>query len=74
LFSEVTKKTVYLNDTASAIWKLCDGTRTIAQLIELLKQAYSDSEHDFESDVRSTIDDLFAQGALKWISSGEAPH
>jgi hypothetical protein len=74
LFSEVTKKTVYLNDTASAIWKLCDGTRTIAQLVDLLKQAYSDSEHDFESDVRSAIDDLFAQGALKWISVGEAPH
>ena len=67
LFSEVTKKTVYLNDTASAIWKLCDGTRTVEQLVALLREAYSDSEHDFESDVRGTIDGLLEQGVLKWI-------
>ena len=72
LYSEVTNKTVYLNDTASAIWKLCDGTRRIEELVALLREAYGDCEHDFEADVRGTIDDLLAQGALKWKSVAPA--
>jgi hypothetical protein len=66
LYSDVTNKTVYLNDTASAIWKLCDGTRSVEELVALLREAYEDSGHDFEADVRGTIDDLLAQGALRW--------
>jgi hypothetical protein len=68
LYSDVTNKTVYLNDTASAIWKLCDGTRSVEDLVALLREAYGDAEHNFEADVRGTIDELLAQGALRWKS------
>jgi hypothetical protein len=62
LFNEANKKTIYLNDAASAIWKLCDGRRSVGELIRLLEQAYCEPDHDFAADVQATI------GVLKWAS------
>jgi hypothetical protein len=71
LFNEATRKTIYLNEAASAIWKLCDGTRSVEELVALLEQAYSDPTHDFAGDVHAALASLFAEGVLKWIEVGE---
>lgn len=72
LFNEATKKTIYLNEAASAIWKLCDGTRSVEELVSLLEQAYGDPTHDFAADVHAALASLFAEGVLKWVEVGNS--
>jgi len=72
IFNETTKRTIYLNDSATVIWKLCDGQRSVRAIAELLKQAYGDVEEDFETDVRETIESLLHEGALTSVPVGRA--
>jgi Coenzyme PQQ synthesis protein D (PqqD) len=57
------KMAIYLNETATVIWKLCDGTRTVN--IDLLVEAFPDAASDVRADVRDTIDELVRNGALQ---------
>src|SRR5262245_15574266 len=57
-------KAIYLNDTASVIWKLCDGSRTVQEIIDLLKNKYPGSETAVAADVREAIQLLVSEGAL----------
>lgn len=45
----------YLSDTAAVIWQLCDGTRTVDEIVELLRGAYPDSIDEISQDVNTTI-------------------
>ena len=65
LYHDGLKKTIYLNETATIIWKLCDGTRTIQDIIDLLNQAYADSGERVDADVAEGIAQLAAEGALR---------
>ena len=58
LYHEGLKKTIYLNETAAVIWKLCDGERTIQDIIDLLNQAYADSGDRVDADVAEAIASL----------------
>ena len=53
---------VYLNETGALIWELCDGTRTIAEIIGLLSEQYPESSEQIETDVRDLIAQLIEQG------------
>ena len=66
LYHEGMKKTIYLNETATIIWKLCDGTRTVTEIIDLLNQVYADSEEKVDADVNSALAQLAAEGALRF--------
>jgi hypothetical protein len=57
-------KAMYLNGTASLIWKLCDGKRAVKDIIELLAQSYPDAEAAIQSDVMEALDLLFQEGAI----------
>jgi hypothetical protein len=65
LYHEGLKKTIYLNETATVIWKLCDGTRTIQDIIDLLNQAYADSGDRVDTDVTEAVSRLAGEGALR---------
>lgn len=73
LFNEITKRTLYLNESATAIWKLCDDKRTPAEIAEILKEAYPEASEDFEADVRATLGQLASEGALRWQPVKELP-
>ena len=49
---------VYLNETGALIWELCDGKRTIGNIIELLSEHYPDSSEQIEADVKQLIAQL----------------
>lgn len=49
---------VYLNETGALIWELCDGRRTISDIIEVLSQQYPESAVQIETDVRELIAQL----------------
>ena len=57
-------RAVYLNETASLIWKLCDGTRSLAAIEELLGEAYPDASA-LSADVDSALHTLLEQGVLE---------
>ena len=57
-------KAIHLNDTATVIWKLCDGSRTVQDIIDLLTKEYPGSETTVAADVQEAIELLVTEGAL----------
>jgi pyrroloquinoline quinone biosynthesis protein D len=55
---------IHLNDTATVIWKLCDGSRTVDDISGLLAKEYPGSETSVAADVREVIELLVGEGAL----------
>jgi hypothetical protein len=56
---------LYLNETASLIWNLCDGNRTTAEIVELLKDAFPDQAATIDEEVRSTLRRFIEHGAME---------
>jgi hypothetical protein len=65
-------KAIHLNDTATVIWKLCDGSRTVRDIIDLLTKEYPGSETAVAADVREAIELLVSEGALLEVDSAGA--
>lgn len=57
-------KAIHLNDTATVIWKLCDGSRTVEDIIALLAREYPGAEATVAADVREAIELLVREGAM----------
>jgi pyrroloquinoline quinone biosynthesis protein D len=57
-------KAVHLNDSAALIWKLCDGSRTLNDVIGVLSDTYPDMREAIAADVRSGARMLLTEGAL----------
>jgi len=57
-------KAIHLNESASLIWKLCDGTRSAEDIITFLQQEYPDAQGDLTEDVREAISQLVREGAV----------
>lgn len=56
---------VKLNDSAAEIIKLCDGTRTVAEIIESLEARFPGV--DLADDVRALLEEAHDRG---WIHDG----
>jgi len=65
LFHPARNKIIHANQTAALIWQLCDGERTVPQIVELLAEAYPESRQQIEEEVPQTIRDLRGKGALE---------
>lgn len=46
---------VYLNETGALIWELCDGKRSVADIISVLTEIYPESDEQIESDVKKVV-------------------
>jgi hypothetical protein len=57
-------KVLYLNDTASMLWKLCDGQRTVEEIEELLRDAYPDAP-ELTGDVEAAFALFAGHGAVE---------
>ena len=64
-----THKAIHLNETATLIWKLCDGTRTVQDIINLLKGEFPGAEADIAADVQEAVVLLAGEGALLEVSN-----
>ena len=64
LYRPTTHKAIHLNGTAAAIWKLCDGTRTLNDLVAALEIAFPDAKPRIAGEVREVVDQLLRDGAL----------
>jgi coenzyme PQQ biosynthesis protein PqqD len=56
---------VYLNESASVVWRLCDGHRTVADIIDAIAQAFPDQANEVSLDVPETIEFFAQQGVLQ---------
>ena len=57
---------VALNETGTAILQLCDGTRSLAEIVATLKQRYG--AKGIELDVTAFLDALAAKGLVTYGS------
>lgn len=57
-------KVLYLNDTASMLWKLCDGQRSVAEIEDLLRDAYPDAP-ELTRDVEAAFALFVGHGAVE---------
>jgi coenzyme PQQ biosynthesis protein PqqD len=57
-------KVVRLNDTAALVWRLCDGVRTVEEIVATLREAYPEAAPDLAVDVERVLARLVDEGAL----------
>lgn len=58
---------VYLNETGALIWELCNGKRSVADIISILSEIYPESADQIETDVKDVVIKLVENkiGSLK---------
>ena len=61
-----------LNSTATAAWKLMDGSRNLSEVVEILKKDFQDVAPDAGDQVLELARDLYALGAVGIRSGGLA--
>ena len=65
LYCPETMKMVYLNDSASIIWRLCDGYRTVVDIIDALADAFPDAANEVSLDVPEMIEMFVREGVVE---------
>lgn len=64
LFNPSSTRIMALNEYASVIWKLCDGSRTTAEIIALLQAAYPEAASSIPEDVVATLKSFLDNDAI----------
>jgi hypothetical protein len=64
------KQGIFLNETATVIWRLCDGTRSIDAIIA---EVAGIAASDIAVDVRDTLDRLVELDAVRFAGPAQAP-
>lgn len=57
---------VELNDTAGLVLQLCDGSRSAADIVAALAEAYPDAAEQVTGEVPGILDELVAREVLEW--------
>lgn len=56
-------RAIYLNETATLVWALCDG-RSVENILTTIRAAYPDAPPTLEQDIQQTLATLAEAGAL----------
>jgi hypothetical protein len=70
LFNPVNGQAAALNETASAIWRLADGSHEYSELIDELLDTYDIDRDQITSSVQTVVGQLIAEGFLLGEASG----
>ena len=65
LYSPDKMTMVYLNGSAAAIWRLCNGERTVEEIIALIAAAFPDLAESIGAEVPELIKRLVDENALE---------
>jgi Coenzyme PQQ synthesis protein D (PqqD) len=57
-------RAIYLNPTAAVVWGLCDGKRTVREIIRLISESYPDAGQNLNDDVLVALNQLEESGVL----------
>ena len=55
---------VYLNPTAAVVWGLCNGMRSVREIIRVIGESYPDADANLTDDVLVTLNQLQESGVL----------
>jgi hypothetical protein len=55
---------IFFNDTASAVWRLADGTRTLDELLAELANMYGTDDETIADDVHRILADFVQAGLM----------
>lgn len=58
LYHSAQTKALYLNPSAATIWGLCNGQRTLKEIVDLIAESYPDSRPTVAEDVLMTLESL----------------
>ena len=64
LYEPQQTRAVYLSPTAALVFGLCDGKRSVREIIRLLSECYPDGTASLSDDVLTTINELRESGVL----------
>ncbi len=64
LYHPTKTTTVYMNETASIIWRLCDGKRNIAEITDLIRDSYPEAGDRAREEVEATLQTFSDHGAI----------
>ena len=67
LFHPTQTKIMYCNETASLIWHLCDGQRTLLEIVDLLTAAFPEAAARIADDVKITLQQFAQHGAIEFV-------
>ena len=65
LYSPESTRSIYMNSTASIIWRLCDGKLTVSDIVDLLQEAFPEASESIEEDVIHSIELFVSNNAIK---------
>lgn len=64
LLSPLNHDVVVLNQSASDVWYLCDGTESVLQITERLARAYGVTANEISADVEAAVRSFRAAGLI----------
>lgn len=70
LYDSATEEVLVLNETASDVWRLCDGSQTLDEVVKLLARSYRVEPSDIHAEVVETVQGFRERGLL---ADGPAP-
>jgi hypothetical protein len=56
---------IYSDQLGALIWQLCNGQRSVAEIIEILSATYPEASAEIADDVLETLHTLATHGALE---------
>ena len=66
LYHPAQTKVLYCNETASLIWKLCDGQHTANEIVVLLAEAFPEAMNTIRGDTEAALQRLQEHGAVEF--------
>lgn len=64
LYNPATAATLHLNNSSALVWQLCDGQRSLAQIIEALRESYPEHAGQIRDDVVAAVTEMHEHGVL----------
>lgn len=65
LYDPASERVIELNAPAAVVWHLCDGSRTLAEMVTLLAEAYPEDADRIAADVPDSVARLVEAGSLE---------
>jgi hypothetical protein len=70
LYDPQSNEAMGLNVSGSALWSLCDGTRSVDEILPELAEMFDSRPDDIRGDVERILEELCARGVLTLASAG----
>jgi len=64
LYRTGSQTAIYLNASAALVWRLCDGTRSVKDIVDLLVESYPEAKEILPQDVEQAVSMLLDNGAI----------